>query len=339
MSSSKKTTPSLRYFQARMLSVFNPLFIGAIGTFSLIGFVVWQYWFNPDLTSSSLETPEPPAPRNPFDPENPVNNNSQSPSSGQTNTNNNQNTVPQSVPNSVANNPSATTNSNNANPLNSIVSQANPGGEIFQTVTSGNNRNRNQQGNNTGGKLYEQLSSLPDLFPQLLPTQTANLAPNPLFGMTGIPTNQANPYQYQLRTNPNSAPLSNVTSPLDEAVNRIMGNTTSTQSNVPPTNTYNSANTYGNNTYGYSTYGNNTYNRQVPQQTTSTPPTYNNPGAYGSYSAYGNYGASNYNNTGAPNRNVDGRSYGGVNPYLRQAPVPGNNPTGNTQSTFPQYGY
>jgi hypothetical protein len=28
-----------------------------------------------------------------------------------------------------------------------------------------------------------------------------------------------------------------------------------------------------------------------------------------------------------------------VNPYLRQAPVSGNNPTGNTQSTFPQYGY
>jgi cytoskeletal protein RodZ len=316
MSSSKKATLSLSYFKVRMLSFLNPLFMGGLGILSLIAFSIWQYWLNPDLTTRSLERSESKQDNQEVSAEN---NNSNPASSELDNSNNNQTIAPESSPKGVVNNPNVSANPRPEREFDSLLSQSNPTNDIFKPITSENNR-RNQ-GSNTGGKLYEQLQNLPDLFPELLPAQTVNNEIN-LLGDTTLPRSPSNQYQYQLRTN--NAPIGYglTTTPLGEAVNRVMAdtNTPNTQSNYQGANSYN--------------------NQGATARTPTSPNIYSgiSSGAYGSNSAYGNYGAT----TGTTfYGNNYGNAYNGAPNGVGVSPAQGyNSNTGVIQPAFPtQYGF
>jgi hypothetical protein len=329
-----------------MLSFFNPLFIGGVGVLSLIAFSIWQFWFNPDLTTRSQEKSESEQGNQQVS-TNSVNSNPTSPKVD--NPNSNQTIAPESSPNNsnnVVNNPNVAANPTPEIEFNSVLSQSNPTPDIFKSITPENNR-QNQE-STTGAKLYEQLKNLPDLFPELLPAPTVDNGINPLADRTLPRTQtQSNQYRYELRENNASSGYGVVTTPLGEAVNRVMANTSTanTQSNAQQTNVYNPQGT--------------------PATIPNTPisPYGNISGAYGSNSAYGNYGATtgtnpypnNYGSPygGAPNgigvspytNNYGGAPNGiGVNPYSpynrQQVPPSGYNSGQVSQPGFPnQYGF
>lgn len=337
MSSSKTIKSSSRLKKARILAIFNPLFLGTIGIFSLIAFSVWQYWYNPELGSVSEQKPEP----------------------EEVNQENNVANIVTTKKNNVEKLPSNTTKINpnpnaNANPennnvpqppapeqnLNSILSENNPTKKIFESV---NTRNNTRNSNNNA-KLYEQLRSLPNLFPDLLPTQNANNGVQPFVANNPQTANQFN--QYQLRSNnfPTSSGNVNGSTPLSQAVNNVMANRNPAMNNQTAQPQPNNGNTQGNpnmrNNNGVPIMNNTPYPNNGANGI-SNP----NNGVYGSYTNYGNNrGYNNYGNTNAFSPTNTPNGYGGntngygTNTYnvnLQKGPK-NNTPT---QPGFPRYGF
>jgi hypothetical protein len=317
MSSSAKIQSSSRLKKVRLLSLFNPLFLATTGIFSLFAFAIWQYWLNPDLTSTSVQTPE----TSQENQQNVTKNNKENIAESNQEANNKINAL-ESITNNANNNSQVPKPPTPEQQLGSLLSQTNPTNDIFKSLTTQNNRNQNTTG---GAKLYEQLRNLPNLFPDLLPPQTGNngIINSSVVGNTNIPTNQLT--QYELRSNTQRASTA-TTTPLSQAVNNVMSNR-----NAANTNTQTSQQTPYNN-----------INTNVPPNTTVAPNS--NYGNYGNNNAYGNYGNNNaygnYGNYG--NNNGYGNSYGGnvngvgANPYNSgQLPVQGYNNNRITQTGFP----
>jgi hypothetical protein len=357
MSSSPKSSPFLRYSKARLLTVFNPFFICSISILSLVAFCIWQYWLNPESPLISVEQEKPQPANNLLFPETTTENTTENNNSKEVlshgSTNNTQasqsGTSPDN-PNNNENEPSVKQSQEQG--FDSILSQSNPTGSIFQPLVPQNNR-INQGGGSRQGKLYEQLQNLPLLFPELLPTSTSSLAANPIDGES-LPNTPLN--QYQLRNSPaqslytytaNNYSLPNptvqnnlpnaTTSPLSQAVNRVSlndnfsGAATRTSSNnnnnLTEQNQVTSNQTQAvpsGNVQGYTTYNN------TPTIIPLTPP-YSSAG----YGGYGGYGATN------PTNPYGGAANGlGFNPYnAAQVPAQGYNGTGVTQPGFPAYGF
>lgn len=314
---SKKAKPAKRFFKARMMTIFNPLFISGLGILSLTAFVIWQYWFSPDYAVKPIELSDP--------------------TTAQTNTNQNAPTETSLRPEQQEVNKvlspdykvpenSAQTTQNTA-PITSsyetILKQNNPSAEIFAPIAG--TGQRETRTNNTQGKLYEQLRNLPNLFPDLLPPQgtNSNLV-DPLVG-TNVPANQLS--QYQLR---NSGAIPPTTSALSQAVGQVI------TSNNPNRNNNNNSNNNNNNQQN-----NQPQNNQQSNNPPSTLPTLPyNTSSYGNYSPYTNYG-SNPNVSpnqpgiyGNPYGNYGGMNQGGVYGGIRQGGY--NNPN---QLGFPRSGF
>lgn len=311
MSSSAKIQSSRRLKKVRLLSLFNPLFLATTGIFSLFAFAIWQYWLNPDFGNISVQTPETSQENQQKNQQNVAEKNKENIAESDQQANNKINAL-ESITNNTNNNSQIQTPPTAEQQLSSILSQTNPTNDIFKSLTTQNNRNQT-----TGGaKLYEQLRNLPNLFPDLLPAQTANngIINSSVVGNTTVPTNQLT--QYQLRSNIQGASIA-TTTPLSQAVNNVMSNR-----NAANTNTQTSQQTPYNN-----------INTNVPANTTVAPNSnYSN---YGNNNAYGNYG--NYGNTNAYGNSYGGNVNGvGVNPYNSgQLPVQGYNNNRVTQTGFP----
>ena len=323
-SPSPKVSPSRRYFRARLLSILNPFFLGSIGVLSLVGFCIWQYWLNPESLITSVEQEEKQPTKTLLFPETSTESNSSSTSS---NTNSNSNTKVESDRNSVISNQNSTsrtsanqiTSNSNSNPdpdqtFDSILGQSDPTNEIFQTVTAEKNPlNKPKVGEQT--KLYEQLKTMPNMFPDLIPKKTAPAAtnPNPINSNNsgGLPRTQVN--QYQLRNNGiQSGSAAPVTSPLSQAVNQVMSVQAQNQAARTQAQT-------------------------APVQTPTLPR--GNVQEYGNYSSYDSYGNGATNQTSPYGGAANGI---GVNPYSSgQVPAQGyNNGNGGvTEPDFPAYGY
>ncbi len=309
MSSSPKVSPSRRYLKARLLSILNPFFLGSVAILSLIAFCIWQYWLNPESLITSVEQEEKQPTKNLLFPETNLENNSNSKLQSNPNwSNSNQDSTSKTSTNKITSN--FNSNQDPDKPFASTLGQSDPTDEIFQTVTAENNPvNQPSVGQQT--KLYEQLKTAPNIFPNLLPNQSSPAATSPINNNSGgLPSAQVNQYQFGNNGIQGGSPAA-VTSPLSQAVNQVMSVQAQRQAARIQTQTQTQTIPRGN-AQGYNNYG-------------------------GYDGGYGGYGATNQT---SPYGGVANGT--GVNPYNSgQVPAQGYNNSGvaQPQPGFPDYGY
>lgn len=186
---SKKASPD--YFKSRIGTFFNPLFLSGVVVIAVFGVVTWQLIINPRQTDNL-----------------PSNSNLPSGYTGiQTSGVNNGNSL-------VVN---GETNSE-PNPLTAVEQ----GTKLLAPIAQNDNRNNNNNSADNKARLYNQLSSMPNLFPDLLPTTTTNSGGG---SVPNVPPAIANGEysQYQQRSiSGNVGGFSAGPTPLSQAVNQMM---------------------------------------------------------------------------------------------------------------------
>ncbi|MBF2058443.1 MAG: hypothetical protein IGQ45_14820 [Cyanobacterium sp. T60_A2020_053] len=210
MVSSKKASPD--YFKSRMGTFLNPLFLSGVVVVGVFGIVTWQLILNPRQTNNTQS-----------------NGNNNLPSGYvdiQTNGVNNGNPL---VGNGEEN--------FEPNPLTAVEQ----GTQLLAPIAQNDNRNNSSSADNRT-RLYNQLSSMPNLFPDLLP-ETANNGGSGSGSLPNVPLAIANSEysQYQQRSiSSNVGGFSAGPTPLSQAVNQMMasqsanrGYDTSRYGNIP----------------------------------------------------------------------------------------------------------
>ena len=297
---SRKASPP--YFKSRMLTFFNPMFLGGIIIFALLGVAGWQFLSKPNQITDSnnnfnnVELDQ--SNNQQINNINPNNSNSNNPTE-------NPNVINTQQPNLAGVSP---TSSQQQQVSDDILSNTTTGTSILNPITDSGN----ELGDNSNRKLREQLSQLPNLFPELLPNQGSSTA-DPLYNPNQ--TSVSNDYRFRNQTD--FSRINNQT-PLAAAVNRVMQNnnyssstgqfrqsvppsTPSAINNQPiaPAQSYGTSQGYGSaGAYSQTPNYNTGYSNAPasPTQSYGTSPTYNSTPSYNP--SYNSQVPANYGNLG-----------------------------------------